>query len=76
MKSLHRRGVDTPGAKLTEAQVIEIREAYFEGPERVAMSALAEQYGVTMPTVQSLLHGATWAHVGGPTFTPDADEAE
>lgn len=51
------RGEDKPWAKLTEAQVLEIRTLSL--PQR----AIAALYGVGRSTIRQVLSGQTWAHV-------------
>ncbi len=47
-------------AKLTEAQVREIRARFADGVRR---STLARQFGVTWTTIQGILDGRLWAHL-------------
>lgn len=56
----HPRGSDTHNAKLCEAQVAEIKQAL---RARVSQRALAQQYGVAIPTIGSISSGRTWRHV-------------
>jgi len=51
-------------AKVTEAQVVEIRERYAAGD--ISQRALAAEYGVSKTIVGDIVLGRTWAHVGGP----------
>lgn len=55
------RGETAVAAKLTEAQVFEIRAAVDAG-ERVG--EVARRYGVSDCTVSSILRGFTWRHLG------------
>jgi hypothetical protein len=57
------RGVRNAHAKLTEAQVVAIRERFEAGELR---EALAAAYGVTPTTVGCIVNGRLWRHVGGP----------
>ena len=50
-------------AKLSEADVIVIRDEYASGS--VSQRALAIRYGVTQSTIGPLLLRKTWQHVGG-----------
>lgn len=56
------RGVQVAIAKLTDADVTEMRRLYREG---ASMTALARQFGVHIQTVRPALKGVTWAHVPG-----------
>ena len=47
--------------KLTEKQVIEIREKYI--PYKYSEYKLAEEYGVARTTIQAIVEYKTWAHV-------------
>ena len=47
--------------KLTEKQVIEIREKHM--PYKYSMYKLAEEYGVARGTIYRVIHYLTWAHV-------------
>lgn len=47
-------------AKLTDAQVLEIRELRGTYPSRV----IAERFGVTQDTINSILAFRTWRHIG------------
>jgi DNA-binding XRE family transcriptional regulator len=55
---------EMPKVKLTETEVIEIREKYatFEFTQR----ELAEEYGVIQQSINQIVCGTTWKHVGGP----------
>lgn len=55
------RGVDAPTAKLTDAQAAKMRLDAKHWPQRV----LAKRYGVTLNTVNKVLAGKSWGHVGG-----------
>lgn len=57
----HHRGESNNKAKLTEAQVREIRARYAAG--RISIRQLAAEYGVTFAPVQHILSGKTWRHV-------------
>lgn len=50
-------------AKLTEAQVQEIRRLHGEG--HVTQSALARRFGVTRTAIQHILTGRNWAWLAG-----------
>lgn len=55
------RGERRYNARVTEAQVREIRLRHAFGS--VTMSALAEEYGVSMSTIQAIVHRKTWRTV-------------
>lgn len=64
------RGERKPYSKLTDEQVLDIRNAYARGD--VSKKALAREYGVDGHVLRNILAGTKWAHVGGPTFPPGA----
>jgi len=53
-------GEHSPNAKLTEANVREIRAAVAAGASR---KALARHFGVSAPTVRAVVEGKSWVHV-------------
>lgn len=61
------RGERVASAKLTDAQVIEIRERFAGGELR---NALAAEFGLDPGSVGNILAGRTWRHVGGPIREP------
>lgn len=58
-----RRGEANNRAKLTEAQVIEIRRRLREPRYHGYLADLASDFGVTRNAVASIRDGATWQHV-------------
>jgi hypothetical protein len=56
------RGEAHPRAKLTEADVLEIRRLHREGAG--GYGALAERFGVSRSVIQSVVQRRSWAHVG------------
>lgn len=52
------RGEAAPAAKLTRAQVVEIRIRYSRGG--VSQHALGREFGVSQASIFELLHGLTW----------------
>lgn len=50
-------------ARLTQAQVVDMREAYAAGA-RIAQ--LRREYGVAFSTAHQVVHGKTWRHVPMP----------
>ena len=59
------RGV-TPNRKLTDEQIITIRERRASGARQ---SDLAEQYGVSDGQISMIVRGIRWPHIGGPIET-------
>jgi hypothetical protein len=61
------RGERAGNSKLTEGDVIEMRERYARefqpGRRSVTMRELAQQYGVSVVQVQRILHRQQWTHV-------------
>jgi hypothetical protein len=55
------RGSKSPFAKLTEADVIEIRRVYAES--RIGTPALGKQYGVSGQTIYSIVCNNSWRHL-------------
>jgi len=55
-----RRGESHPGAKLTEALVLEMRRRFKAGETGLALAAA---YGVHQEVAWRAIHGLTWAHV-------------
>jgi predicted DNA-binding protein YlxM (UPF0122 family) len=60
-------GEDNIKAKLTESQVIEIKQLLVEGTSQYK---IAELYGVTRTTVADIQHGKSWAHLNVEGFIP------
>ncbi len=59
----YQRGMDRPAAKLTEQQVVEIRQAYAHGARQ---HELAQEYGVTQGLISGIVNGHRWRHADGP----------
>jgi transcriptional regulator with XRE-family HTH domain len=59
----YQRGMDRPAAKLTDQQIIEIRNAYAAGTKQ---RDLAERYGVTQGLISGIVNGRRWRHADGP----------
>ena len=60
------RGADHKGEKhgrhkLTEAQVVEIREKYI--PRKYSTRRLAKEYGVSQPVVHDIVKYISWKHI-------------
>lgn len=56
------RGESHGASRLTEAMVLEIREAYAAGTE--LQREIAARYGVTQVTVSDVVRGRRWNHLG------------
>lgn len=56
------RGEAVPVARLTEIEVVQMRQLYEDG---ATVSVLARRFGVHKQTVRPALTGETWAHVPG-----------
>lgn len=59
-KNRQAKGERTGGAKLKEAEVIEIRKSY----KKNLASTLAKVYGVHKKTILAIVNRETWRHVG------------
>jgi hypothetical protein len=59
-RDLVARGEQKPQRKLTERDVVSIREQACEGK---SMASLALEFGVSSPTIQSIVHRRKWRHV-------------
>lgn len=55
------RGMAVSLAKLTDAQVLVIRERYKRGG--VSQQSLANEFGVWQTTISSIICGQTWTHI-------------
>jgi hypothetical protein len=60
-KNRNAYGIRNGMAKLTEEQVLEIRQDY--RPWINSQRILARKYGVTQHSIQSILDGCAWKHV-------------
>lgn len=56
-------GSQRAAAKLTEDQVVLLRQAYAMGAET---KSLAKQFGIAVPTLRQIVLGLKWKHAGGP----------
>src|SRR6185312_6417197 len=56
-----RRGVDNPGAKLTEDQVIEIRWRHAAG--EASQARLGREFGMAQTTIGDIVRGEKYANV-------------
>lgn len=57
------RGENSPNAKLTEADVREIRRTYKKGDLQYGQSALGKKYGVSHISIACIVKGRTWKHL-------------
>ena len=57
------KGAQIPQAKVTEKDVLEIRQLRASG---LTISALILKFKVSRSTISRICRGETWAHVGGP----------
>jgi hypothetical protein len=57
------RGEGNPNAKVTEPDVVRIRQQVAAGRTK---ASVAREFGVSRATVRFIAVGATWRHVGGP----------
>ena len=55
-------GSEHPAAKLTESQVLQIREDAAQGGWGI-QTRLAEQYGVTPSSIHAIVNRKTWTHI-------------
>lgn len=62
-RSARPNGESNPRAKLTEAQVIEIRELAAQG---LPHTRIARRFNVGSPTIDKIVHRQRWAHIGEP----------
>jgi len=61
LKNRQSRGETFRISKLTEIQVLEIRNKYAEG--NWTHTKLGTEYGVTRPTISSIIRRKTWNHI-------------
>lgn len=62
----HARGQTNGHAKLTERDVLEIRELFAAG---TTGSSLARRFNVAPSAITAVVRGKRWRHVGGPITT-------
>lgn len=65
------RGERGGRAKLTTAQVIEIRSLHAAG--NITQQALSERFGINSSTVAKIVHRQRWAHIAMPLW-PDGED--
>jgi hypothetical protein len=69
----YRRGEDNPAAKLSEAQVAEIKRLLARG---AGYRFLAERYGVSRFAIGRIARGEGWRHVPDPLPQRNYGECE
>jgi len=70
-RTCDQTGVNNPQAKLSETEVIAIRNLAAKG---MLYKEIANRYNITQPTVSAITTGLTWKNVGGPrTHNPRRD---
>lgn len=62
-RNRHKTGEKDPAAKLSDFDVLMIRELSASGTKN---RSLAECYGVAESLVSGVVRGTRWAHIGGP----------
>lgn len=60
-------------AKLTEAQVLELRRLYVPG--KLGTHKLAKLFGICQQSCHEIVSGKTWKHLIVRTAPPDTDDA-
>jgi hypothetical protein len=60
-------GYHTPGAKLTPAQVLEVRRRRADGEDP---RSIAAAFGISPTTLNKICRSDSWRYVDGPTCTP------
>ncbi len=58
-----KKGEEHFNSKLTEQQVLEIRESYVPYSKTHGGTALAEKYGVGSTTISYIANGKNWKHI-------------
>lgn len=71
----YQKGAARPAAKLTDDQIVEIRQAVAHGAKQVDVAA---EYGISQGLVSGIVNGHRWKHVDGPirmtTTNPEEQE--
>jgi len=63
-KGRSARGARNRAARLSESQVLDIRASFAQRSGYGAQQDLARLYGVTLATINDIVRGRTWQHVG------------
>jgi hypothetical protein len=58
-----RKGEDNNLAKLTEKQVLEIRDKYEKNKKFGYKAQLGREYNISMTTICDILNRKTWKHI-------------
>lgn len=61
LKLVAKRGEDSASAKLSEAQVLEIRNLY--ATTKIKVGEIAKRCGTTVRNVKNIISGKTWSHI-------------
>ncbi len=61
MKLSAKRGSDNNASKLTEEQIIDIRQRYKKG--KISHEKLGNMFGVGRRTIENIINNKTWTHV-------------
>lgn len=59
----YQRGAARPAAKLTDDQIVTLRQSAARGAKQVDLAA---EYGISQGLVSLIVNGKRWTHVGGP----------
>jgi hypothetical protein len=60
-RQAHNSGEKNGSAKLTEAQVAEIRATYVQNSKEFGSRALAQKFGVSKLAIQRIISGRRWS---------------
>lgn len=60
-RAANNRGEDHPQRKLSEKQIVEIRNKY--NPRKYSTIKLGKEYGVHTATIQDIISGRSWKHL-------------
>lgn len=55
------KGEKVASSKLTEQQIIEIREKYI--PKQISLKSIGDEYGIAFQTVSRIVNNKSWKHV-------------
>jgi hypothetical protein len=62
-RRIYKRGEDTPTAKLTEEQVLEIRAQYRAWNRSASTTALGKKYGIDRKHIWNIVKRDKWKHI-------------
>lgn len=60
-RAVDNSGENSAHAKVTEKEVIEIREKYYK--DNITQSQLSKMYNLSQPSVNEIIHRRTWKHI-------------